>query len=179
MRQSRPGYKSSAKLARNLMKLRVFNNAKKSHLETQQHFKQENLNIKVENSCLKIEMETINYQLNQERKNKVSFKENLRKKCSQEMEAALSSQKDYFSKKHIKILKHHSEKLKEKYERNFNESLNSFKLETSDLKIQIEKLSLELEVSKRAILSAGTRRPVQCTRQESTAKMDDSIYSLN
>ena len=72
----------------------------------------------------------------------------------------MTAQKDYFSKKHIDILKYHSEKLKQKYEENFQQSLQAFELETSGLKIKIEKLSQELEMAKQIILSSGTRRPV-------------------
>ena len=66
----------------------------------------------------------------------------------------------YFSKKHLEILRLHSEKLKEKYEENFNKSLKSFESETLGLKRKIEKLSQELGVAKQTILLSATRRPV-------------------
>ena len=55
------------------------------------------------------------------------------------MEEALSAQKEYFSKKHMDIFKNHSEKVKQHFQQNFNESLKSFESETSGLKLQIKK----------------------------------------
>ena len=72
----------------------------------------------------------------------------------------MTKQKDFFSKKHIQLLKIHSENLKQKYEEIFNRSVEAFKLETSALKLKIAKLSQELELAKQTILSSGTRRPV-------------------
>ena len=76
------------------------------------------------------------------------------------MEEALSAQKEYFSKKHIDILKNHSEKLKQKYEQNFIESLKNNESETSGLKLQIEKLTLDLKIAKQKLICSGQRRPV-------------------
>ena len=70
------------------------------------------------------------------------------------------TQKEYFFKKHIDILKHHGEKMKQQYEQNFNESVKRFESETSGLKMQIERLSLNLEAAKKQLLLAGKRRPV-------------------
>ena len=53
-----------------------------------------------------------------------------------------------------------SEKLKEKYEANFNQSLRCFESQTSTLKSRIKTLTEELEMAKLAILSVGTRKPV-------------------
>ena len=86
--------------------------------------------------------------------------ENLRANYSQEVEKALAAQRDFFSKKHLQLLKNHTEKLKEKYEENFNKSLEYFELEKSGLKNRIVNLSQELEVAKQALLSSGTRRPI-------------------
>ena len=86
--------------------------------------------------------------------------DNIRATYSQEVDKALSAQKDFYNKKHFEIMKNHSEKLKVRYEENFNKSLKHFDFETTGLKMQILKLSQELEVAKRAVLSSAIRRPV-------------------
>ena len=85
---------------------------------------------------------------------------NLLTDYSQKVEKAFSDQREFFSKKHIQLLKNHSEKLKVKYEENFNKSVECFQLEITGLKNQILNISRELEVAKQALISSGTRRPV-------------------
>ena len=80
------------------------------------------------------------------------------------MDEALASQKNHLNKKHILILEKYSEDLTEKYRKQFNESAKLFASETSKLKDRIKMLSLELEATKQALLSASRRKPVYCDK---------------
>ena len=73
---------------------------------------------------------------------------------------SFGSANDYLSKKHIDILKSYSEKLKQKYEKQFTDSSKYFELECSKLKQQVNWLSKELEIAKLARIHATQRKPV-------------------
>ena len=85
-------------------------------------------------------------------------------------------QKEALSIKHKEIWAIYSEKLKEKYEANFNQSLRYFESQTSTLKSRIKTLTEELEMAKLAILSVGTRKPVYSPGKYVDSGLDNSRY---
>ena len=129
----------------------------------QNSLKIENEYLKVENSELKLSLEDISNQEN---------------KHLEELESALQAQKEDLSKRHLVILKNYSEELESRYEERFTISLNHCKSQTSDLKRQIERQSVELEAARSTILSAGTRRPVYSPGRYS-ASSEEVLYSEN
>ena len=144
-RKCRPGYKSAAKIARTREKAKYHNLAKDLKLE--------NANLFVENMELKETLANID--------NHVKFQfESLKSQYSQEREDALRTQKDYLSERHTNILSAYSEKLKQHYDKSFNESVSRCENETRVLKMKVASLSRELDAARQAIRGAGTRRPV-------------------
>jgi len=115
--------------------------------------KGEVLDLKQANYKLKSELENIKIETSH-------FKDNFKLDFSQKMDEALSSQKNHLNKKHIQILEKYSEDLAEKYRKQFNETSKLCESDTLKLKDQIKMLSLELEATKQALLSAGRRKPV-------------------
>ena len=66
---------------------------------------------------------------------------------------ALKEQKEELNEKHKTILSLHSEKLKEKYKANFDEAIQFYKAEVSDLK-------QKLEIANKCLLSSNIRKPL-------------------
>ena len=81
------------------------------------------------------------------------LKETILSKCSKEMDKALEKQKEYYAERHHLILKQHSERLKHKYEENFNNAIDFYIAE-------IESLKLKLFTQKQKYLVSHKVKPV-------------------
>ena len=130
----------------NITKARGESQMKDKYIES---LHSETINLKVEI----LDLQVVNSKLNEhlERLN-VQQKEDTKEK--------LEAQKEYLSTRHTAILTDFSEKLKLKYEQNFKRSTEHCKSETLSLKREIDRLSVELDSTRRTIRSVGTRRPV-------------------
>ena len=139
----------------NKKRMTEYNNAKALQDKQSQIVRMEGevLDLKQANFKLKTELENIKIDSSH-------LRDNFKLDCSQKMDEALASQKNHLNKKHILILEKYSEDLTEKYRKQFNESAKLFESDTSKLKDQIKMLSLELEATKQALLSASRRKPV-------------------
>ena len=90
----------------------------------------------------------------------ILYIESIKNQQKEAIKERLEAQREHLSIRHTAILTNYSEKLKLKYEQNFNESFDHFKSENLSLKSEVDRLSLELDLARSAIRSAGTRRPV-------------------
>ena len=77
------------------------------------------------------------------------------------------------STRHTAILTDFYEKLTLKYEQNFKRSTEHCKSETLSLKREIDRLSVELDSTRRTIRSVGTRRPVYSPGKYTDTKIDN------
>ena len=146
--------------AYNIAKSRIEFQNRTEYIETLQT---ETINLKLEILDLQVVQDTLkkeNVDLKGENSEFKLSLEKLENKHCEDMKVTLQAQKDDLSKRHKMILKHYSEELEAKYKESFNITSNNCKSETSKLKTEIQRLSMELLSARRAILTAGVRRPI-------------------